>query len=42
MPTTLLINDKLQEISKIEGYIDWLNEDVLIELNELIIFLRVI
>ena len=35
MPTTILINDKLQEISKIEGYIDWLNEDVLIELNEL-------
>ena len=36
MPTTILINDKLQEISKIEGYIDWLNEDVLIELNELL------
>ena len=36
MPTTILINDKLQEISKIEGYIDWLDEDVLIELNELL------
>ena len=24
MPTTLIINNKLEEISRIEGYINWL------------------
>ena len=28
MPTTLMINNQLEEISRVEGYIDWLNKKV--------------
>ena len=29
MPTTILINDELFELSRVEGYIDWLDKNIL-------------
>ena len=36
MPTTLLINNQLEELSRIEGYIDWLDKKILKELENLL------
>ncbi len=36
MPTTILINDKLEEISRVEGYINWLDELILEDLAKLL------
>ena len=36
MPTTLIINEKPYELSRVEGYIDWLNEELLKELTNLL------
>ena len=33
MPTTLVINEGPYELTRVEGYIDWLNEDLLVELK---------
>jgi hypothetical protein len=36
MPTTILINDKLEEISRVEGYINWLDELILEDFAKLL------
>ena len=36
MPTTLVINEGLYELSRVEGYINWLNEEILKELKNLL------
>ena len=36
MPTTLVINEGPYELTRVEGYIDWLNEDLLLELKNLL------
>ena len=36
MPTTLVINEGLFELSRVEGYIDWLNQELLNELENLL------
>jgi len=36
MPTTLIINEEPYELSRVEGYIDWLNEELLKELTNLL------
>ena len=36
MPTTLVIADGPYELSRVEGYIDWLNKELLTELEELL------
>ena len=36
MPTTLVIKEGPYELSRVEGYIDWLNEELLTELKNLL------
>ena len=36
MPTTLVIKEGPYELSRVEGYIDWLNEELLAELKNLL------
>ena len=36
MPTTLVITEGLYELSRVEGYIDWLNEELLKEFENLL------
>ncbi len=36
MPTTILINDELFELSRVEGYIDWLDKNILRDLKSLL------
>ena len=36
MPTTIVIKEGLYELSRVEGYIDWLNEELLTELKNLL------
>ena len=36
MPTTLVINEGLYELSRVEGYINWLNQELLNELKNLL------
>ena len=36
MPTTLVINEGPYELSRVEGYIDWLNQELLNELENLL------
>ena len=36
MPTTLIIDGGPYELSRVEGYIDWLNEEILKELKNLL------
>ena len=36
MPTTLIINEELEEVGRVEGYIDWLDKPVLLELKKLL------
>ena len=36
MPTTLVINEGPYELSRVEGYINWLNEELLKELKNLL------
>ena len=36
MPTTLLINREIQEISRVTGYIDWKNEEIINLIKKLI------
>ena len=36
MPTTLVINEDLYELSRVEGYIDWLNQELLNDLENLL------
>ena len=36
MPTTLIINNELEEIARVEGYIDWLDDTVIQELKKLL------
>ena len=36
MPTTLVIKEGPYELSRVEGYIDWLNEELLKELKNLL------
>ena len=36
MPTTLIINNELSEISRVEGYIEWLGEGVFDEFRKLL------
>ena len=36
MPTTLIIDGGPNELSRVEGYIDWLNEEILKELKNLL------
>ena len=36
MPTTIVIKEGLYELSRVEGYIDWLNEELLAELKNLL------
>ena len=36
MPTTLVINEGPYELSRVEGYIDWLNQELLNELQKLL------
>ena len=36
MPTTLIINQGPYELSRVEGYIDWLNKELLKELKNLL------
>ena len=36
MPTTLIINEGPYELSRVVGYIDWLNEELLRELKNLL------
>ena len=36
MPTTLVINEGPHELSRVEGYIDWLNQELLNELKNLL------
>ncbi len=36
MPTTLVINQGPYELSRVEGYIDWLNKELLKELKNLL------
>ena len=36
MPTTLVITDGPYELSRVEGYIDWLNKELLTEIEKLL------
>ena len=36
MPTTLVINEGPHELARVEGYIDWLNQELLNELKNLL------
>ena len=36
MPTTLIVDKDLNEIARVKGYIDWLDESVINELNSLL------
>ena len=36
MPTTLIVDKDLNEIARVEGYIDWLDESVINKLNSLL------
>ena len=36
MPTTLIINREIQEISRVIGYIDWKNEEIINLIKKLI------
>ena len=36
MPTTLIITEGPFEMSRVEGYIDWLNKELLTELEKLL------
>ncbi len=36
MPTTILVNNDLNEISRVEGYIDWLDEKIYDKFRELL------
>ena len=36
MPTTILINKELQEISRIIGYIDWKDEEIINTIKKLL------
>ncbi len=36
MPTTVLINNELSEISRVEGYIDWLDEEIYDQFKKLL------
>ena len=36
MPTTLIITNGPYELSRVEGYIDWLNKELLFELEQLL------
>ena len=36
MPTTLIVDKDLNEIARVKGYIDWLDERVINELNSLL------
>ncbi len=36
MPTTLLINNQFEEVSRVVGYIDWKSEEVLATIQELL------
>ena len=36
MPTTILINKELQEISRIIGYIDWKDEEIINAIKKLL------
>ena len=36
MPTTLIINKEIQEISRVIGYIDWKNEEIINLIKKLI------
>ena len=36
MPTTLVIKEGPYELSRVEGYIDWLNKELLTELEKLL------
>ena len=36
MPTTLVITDGPYELSRVEGYIDWLNKELITELEKLL------
>ncbi len=36
MPTTLIINSQLEEIARVEGYIDWLDDKFILALKKLL------
>ncbi len=36
MPTTILINDNLEEISRVKGYVDWTNQRLISEIESLL------
>ena len=36
MPTTLVIDKKMQELSRVEGYINWLDDVILDQLESLL------
>ena len=36
MPTTLVITEGPYELSRVEGYIDWLNKELITELEDLL------
>ena len=36
MPTTVLVNDNLEEISRVKGYIDWTNPRLISEIENLL------
>ena len=36
MPTTILINDNLEEISRVKGYVDWTNQRLISEIERLL------
>ena len=36
MPTTLILNDELLEMGRVEGYVDWLDKAIVLEIKKLL------